>query len=306
VQQDDTTEVIAPDASETSLIPPPPPVQSPAPPPPPPMSVLGVDVVIPMPPMPSSRPAAPRESIVVKSHCSEGVKVKKGDECRSTCSNNNRKSVEGDGNVIKQDRAVSSFTEIEISGMFDVIITQGDQEKVTVETDANLQEYVITKNDGATLILENGSAKFEKITKMRVFVVVKDIDRIKTNGVGDLTSESTIKSSKLVLNIGSVGDADLEVDCNELEVKHHGVGDLKLKGSSHNAVIRSSAVGDLRAYELAVATMNIKHCGVGDASINVSEDLTVDFTGVGDVHFKGSPKKKDITKNGVGTVKDKS
>jgi hypothetical protein len=242
--------------------------------------------------------------------CSQEGSSNRGSKCKTTCgsgtNDRNRKSVEGDGNVIKQDRAISSFTEIEISGIFDVIITQGDQEKVTVETDANLQEYVITKNDGATLILENGSAKFEKITKMRVFVVVKDISRIKTNGVGDLTSESTIKSSKLVLNIGSVGDADLEVDCNELEVKHCGVGDLKLKGSSQTAVIRSSAVGDLRAYELAVATMNIRHSGVGDASINVSEDLTVDFSGVGDVHFKGSPKKKDITKNGIGTVKDKS
>ncbi|MFT6243719.1 MAG: hypothetical protein ACJA0U_000373 [Salibacteraceae bacterium] len=50
-----------------------------------------------------------------------------------------REPVTGDGNVTKQVRNIKSFSEINIEGLFDVTISQGEKESVTVETDANLE-----------------------------------------------------------------------------------------------------------------------------------------------------------------------
>ena len=44
----------------------------------------------------------------------------------------------GNGNVVKQERKVAAFNAIDVSGAFDVYITQGSVQSVFVEADDNL------------------------------------------------------------------------------------------------------------------------------------------------------------------------
>ncbi|MCR9171132.1 MAG: DUF2807 domain-containing protein [bacterium] len=214
--------------------------------------------------------------------------------------------LKGDGNVTKVDRKVGSFKEIEINGVIDVILTQGNQEKVVIETDSNLQEQIETEVSGELLIISTKKGSMKKVTKMIAHVTVKDLSKIKNSGVGDITCENAIKSNSLELDVNNVGDIDLQLDCVALEVDFRGVGDLKLEGTAKTATVKSSGVGNIKAYGLDVATMKMKHTGVGNALIYVSEDLTLKYSGVGNVNYKGNPKKKDIKKSGVGSVKNKS
>ncbi|XOV66136.1 MAG: head GIN domain-containing protein [Fluviicola sp.] len=218
----------------------------------------------------------------------------------------NNPEIKGNGKVTKMDRSVGPFKEIHVSGIVDVVITQGDQEKVVVETDSNLQEYVSTEVDGNKLVIKNAKGNFKKLSKMVAHVTVKDLSKIKSTGVGDMTCEGVIESNSLALDINNVGDLSLKLDCVALEVDLNGVGNLTLEGTAQKATVTSSGVGNLKAYDLEVATMNMKHSGVGNASIYVSEDLTLKYTGVGNVNYKGNPKKKDIKNSGVGSVKNKS
>ncbi len=217
-----------------------------------------------------------------------------------------RDAIKGNGEVTKEERSVQPFSAIEISGVFDVVLKQGSKEAVTVETDANLQECVLVENEGSNLILKNSKSKIKKCTKMIVYVTVKDLSRIKTTGVGDVNCENALKTNTLDLVLSNVGDADMNLECQTLNIKYNGVGDLKLSGTANESTIDCSAVGDLKAFDLQVNKMNLTHTGVGDAAISVSEDLTLDFKGVGNVHYKGNPEKKDIKKAGVGSVKNKS
>ena len=189
--------------------------------------------------------------------------------------------------------------------MFDVIISQGDKEGVTVETDENLQEFVIVKNDGNTLVLKNGAAKIKKITKMKVYVVLKDVNKIVGHSIGDITSETTLKLSSLELKVKGVGDADFKLDCDKFELDYSGVGDVSLSGKVAKAKMNCTGVGDVKAYDLEVTDMKLNQSGVGDTKINVKGDLTINFTGVGDVSYKGKPVTKNITKSGIGSVKAK-
>ena len=47
-------------------------------------------------------------------------------------------SVKGSGKVVKEDRAVSGFTGIEVDKGIDVYLSMGSTEKVTVEADDNV------------------------------------------------------------------------------------------------------------------------------------------------------------------------
>ena len=54
----------------------------------------------------------------------------------------------GSGNVVKEERKVSSFNAIEVSGAFDVELVQGTAIAVTVEADDNLMDLIRTEVRG--------------------------------------------------------------------------------------------------------------------------------------------------------------
>ena len=51
-------------------------------------------------------------------------------------------TVRGSGNVVTEEREVSGFEGVALSGVGQVIITQGDEESLTIETDDNLMRYI--------------------------------------------------------------------------------------------------------------------------------------------------------------------
>jgi hypothetical protein len=54
----------------------------------------------------------------------------------------------GNGNVIKQERKVSAFNAIEVSGAFDVYLSLGSAQSVIVEADENLMPLIRTAVSG--------------------------------------------------------------------------------------------------------------------------------------------------------------
>ncbi len=53
------------------------------------------------------------------------------------------RQLRGSGNVTTEQREVTAFTAITVSGVGEVVITQGDTDRLTVETDDNLQGVMI-------------------------------------------------------------------------------------------------------------------------------------------------------------------
>ena len=55
-------------------------------------------------------------------------------------------NVSGNGDVVEENRPVEPFSSIDIGGVLNVYLTQGDTESVTVEADENLLDLIITEN----------------------------------------------------------------------------------------------------------------------------------------------------------------
>jgi hypothetical protein len=53
--------------------------------------------------------------------------------------------VEGDGNVVKESRAVEGFTALQAGSAFEVFLLQGEEESLTIEADQNLMQYIVTE-----------------------------------------------------------------------------------------------------------------------------------------------------------------
>jgi hypothetical protein len=63
----------------------------------------------------------------------------------------NRKTVYGNNKVLTKERDAGSFNALRVSSGIDVYLQQGNKESITVETDENLHEYILTEIDGGVL-----------------------------------------------------------------------------------------------------------------------------------------------------------
>ncbi len=222
------------------------------------------------------------------------------------CDDGKRKTVEGSGKVISEDREVKPFKEMEVTGIFDVFITQGDHESVRVEADDNLVQYIVTENKGEVLSISSDcKVNIKKPTKMIVHVTVKSLSRVDVQGIGDVKSKNALQGKKFIMDVSGVGDVALEVNYSSIEMDYNGVGNITLKGKVDKISLDCSGVGDVDTYELVAREVNLDQSGVGDTKVYAQETIDIDFSGVGDVHYKGDPQHKNIQKDGIGSVKSR-
>ena len=163
-------------------------------------------------------------------------------------------TVYGDGNVVKETRTLSSFNSIELNGVMNVFLKQGSNESAVIEADKNIIPYIVTKvnSDGELEISSIEKVDIKKSTKLNVYITLKDINKLESNGVGNLTSESKLDLNDLEIENNGVGNIDLDVNCNKLELENNSVGNTTLSGNIDNVDIEHNGVGNIKAYDLRV------------------------------------------------------
>lgn len=214
------------------------------------------------------------------------------------------KKVRGNGDVTTEVHDVKAFSELELSGVLNVYIEQGDKESVTVETDENLHDFVIIENRGKTLIIDTQKRiSIKRKSKMNVYVTVRDIDQLEISGVGHVETTETLRLKDLDLRIKSVGNVTLDLEADNLYARLSSVGNVSLSGKIGKADIDNTGVGKLDAYDLHNEVLKLKAAGVGKTEVYASKELAIKSTGVGNVYYKGDAVITDLNVRGVGKVK---
>jgi hypothetical protein len=205
------------------------------------------------------------------------------------CNINAQFGSKGSGNVIAQERNLPEFNGIESSGGIDVYITQNDTQKVVVETDDDLQKYVITKvEDGILKIYPD--KWFMHFKKLKVHVSMKDLKKLSGSGGSDLFAEKPIITGNFEISLSGGSDANLYIKGIEISGSLSGGSDLYLKGAAGYLKIKASGGSDCKAYELTAAKADISTSGGSDVYITVEEELKASASGGSNVKYKGNAK----------------
>jgi len=206
----------------------------------------------------------------------------------------------GNGKIIKQDRKISPFNKLEVSGAYTIVLKQDSVTSVSVEADENLQESITTKTEGKKLIIENKKSICGS-KDMIVYVTTPDIKSIDLSGAVELNSTSNIYGDELGLYLSGASEMSISTSLDKLKIVCSGSGKLSLKGNADEVDALLSGASDINAYGLATKNFKLSSSGAGKANINVSEKLNVEISGAATVYYKGSP---DVTTkiSGVGAV----
>lgn len=203
-------------------------------------------------------------------------------------------TIQGSGDVITETQEIGTFTNLELQGLGEVIITQGETPSLNIITDDNLQEYFDATVEGDTLTIgrpvdDVNSEESILPTQITFELTVTTLDNITILGAGSLTADN-YSADALDIDVEGAGEITLmNVDLETLDVAFSGAGRFEASGNVTDLTVDIDGAGEVRAFDLETTTANISLDGAGTAQVNVSDTLTGNVSGIGSITYRGEP-----------------
>lgn len=213
--------------------------------------------------------------------------------------------VRGNGNVETQERSVGDFTGIEVRSGIDLIVKQGDQPNVVIETDENLQEYIITEVESGILkIYVQKNARIFKSSAMDAHVTVNQLSKLRVSGGGDVQSQGQINADDIGIAISGGGDLQFDLKAKRAKCDVSGGGDVGLDADIEEFKAALSGGGDIH-FDGDLGLLDLSVSGGGDAKINggsEADGVMVSMSGGGDLILEIACNKIKVSSVGGGDV----
>lgn len=212
------------------------------------------------------------------------------------------------GKIVIQKRDVSGFNTIYLEDKIDLYITQGSTFKVEVEAGSNLQSLIKTELDGETLKIHNNNKQnwvrgYKH--RIKVYISAPYFKYIDNHGVGTIESINTITQNEVSIRGGNTGDLKIKVNCNEINCRSHGNGNIYVSGFTKRLVGDFNGTNFLYARDLEIAEfVYINSNSIGSSYINSPNNGPMDIrlNKDGNVYYKGNPTYIDLSRIGKGNL----
>ena len=176
----------------------------------------------------------------------------------------------GSGNVVTESRTVSGFSGISLHGVARITIEQTGEEALTITAEDNVLPVLLSSvSNGRLIIGPEENVNFETQAEILYHVHVKNLSSIEINGV---------------IHADAIG-----LDTDNLDVDIRGVSYLMASGRASLQDVFLAGVSTYQAQALASAGITIDGEGVINATVQVSDSLTVLACGVGNINYIGTP-----------------
>ena len=221
-----------------------------------------------------------------------------------SCRNFMGKRIHGNGNIKTEDRNVSSFKNVDVSGAAKVMISQGDKPSVKVEGDENLLQYIEVEQEGDKIrIKERPGSNLQPSNEIRVYVTAPVFNEIDASGASDIIGQTKISNSEeMRMHMSGAGDIKMEIDAPRLTFRMSGAGSIYIKGQTKEVDLEMSGAGSAHFYDLLSENTRVNLSGVGSAEVYASVKLDATVNGVGSIDYKGNAPDVNQHVNGVGSI----
>ena len=213
------------------------------------------------------------------------------------------------GQIIKQERSVTGFDRVNLSGSGKVILTQGNRESLTVEAEEDMLPYIITEVRGRTLNLKVKERYWKKAhwgssrNGIKYYVSMRSVQGVSVSGSGNITSEE-IETDNLKTSISGSGKITIKsLQAEELNIHISGSGKCLMAGKVSIQNVTISGSGSYKGKDLKSDEATVHISGSGGATVWVEKEIDVQISGSGKVEYKGDPKFVSFQSSGSGRVK---
>jgi hypothetical protein len=188
--------------------------------------------------------------------------------------------------MVTEERDVSGFDRVSFEGFGTLVITQGNEETLTIKAESNIMPRIETRVRAGTLEIGFDNTRWQDFirpTKTITYTLtVISLEGISLSGAGNIEA--------------------MDIEAGRFDVGLSGAGSIEISGSAENQEINVSGAGSFDGGEFKTERADVNISGAGSATVWATETLDVNISGVGNVSYYGDPQV-DQSISGLGNLK---
>lgn len=198
--------------------------------------------------------------------------------------------IAGSGNITAETRELPDFERIVLAGEGTVSLSQAANSSLSIETDDNLHQYIVTEVAGGVLTISTApNIDIAPSSSVRYQITIVEPVGMELTGAGAITA-GTLTATSFDVILSGTGDISVdELQADELKVVLTGVGSVRLVGEVGHQEVEASGVVEYEGADLVSSTATVNASGSGSAIVHVTDELNVDAADSGTVGYYGSP-----------------
>ncbi len=216
--------------------------------------------------------------------------------------------LEPSDNIVKNEYKMEAFSKADIDLVAKVKFVQSAEGDYRVllkcpDNYVDLFEFKV-EDDGLEMGFAENLHKSIEAKDVSIVVCTPTLLKIDSEGVGSIIIDS-LKTPSLTIDSEGVSSINIKrLTTETLNVESSGVGSIELKGEAKKASLECDGVGSIEAGELKAEEVKAEVNGVGSITCFASERIKGAVNGVGSLKYGGSPKQKQLQRNGIGSIKE--
>ncbi len=212
--------------------------------------------------------------------------------------------IKGSGNVVTEERTVSGFTGLDVSGAIRVELWQDAAYSVKVEADDNLQEYVEVTMEGSRLRVKHRSnTSINPSKRIVVHVYAPVLKSFDVSGASSIKGNTLITSDKEVeIDLSGASSVSLDVKAPKVDIEMSGASNVTLKGETRDVSIEGSGSIDVEALDLLAENVKVDISGASSVKAYASVKLDASLSGASSVRYRGNAAISSHT-SGASSIK---
>ena len=217
------------------------------------------------------------------------------------------------GSIVQQEVTIDAFEKILVNRDIELIIKEGAEYKVIIETGKNLlNDIKVLVIDNELQLTDNNTCNYVRdfgITK--IYVTAPNITVIRSSTQYEISSQGTLNFSNLNLvsedfNASSsftVGDFRLEINSTQLRIISNNLSFFYISGQTENLFIGFFAgSGRFEGANLIAQNVDVFHRGSNDMVVNPQQSLTGELRSSGDLIAINQPPIVDVEQFYIGQL----
>ena len=207
------------------------------------------------------------------------------------------------GELVRTEVAVPEFSTITVFERLNLVLIQGETQRVEIESGEFLLNEITAKVEGNRLVVrnENGCNLFRDYGLSTVYVTSPNISEVRSSTGLLISSQGVLNYPNLRLLSESFTDPEIETSSGsfDLELANenvtlvvNGIAYFRLRGLTENLTV-TVAAGDSRieAEGLSATNVTVNHRGTNDVLVNPQERISGLISGYGDVISINRPEE---------------
>lgn len=198
------------------------------------------------------------------------------------------------GTIVRKEIIVSDFNRILVNPNVELILKEGINTSILIETGDNLLNDVSATVQGDRLILSdaNNCGFFRDFNQTKIFVTAPNITEIRSNTQFDISSDGVLKYPSLALLSEDFGEDTkntngtftIQVDNKSVSIVGNSIASFFIKGITESLNITiASGTGRFEGENLIAKNVSVYHRGTNKVIVHPQESITGEIRSTGDV-----------------------